>query len=130
MVLVNQEIPDSLQKDISEPKLTNQLLDLNQTSMDLYAKSSKSVTRMPSRDQLACTVSGTQQIAVVSAWEHKSMRINQEFPEGGYLPSQFSPVDLFSDAFRDAKVHIVALQPGDCMYIPSHWWYQTLSAPD
>ena len=63
------------------------MLDLNQTTMELFAKSSKSVTKMPSKDQLACTVSGTQQFGVVSAWEYKQMNVGAEFPEGGYLPT-------------------------------------------
>ena len=91
--------------------------------MEIYAKGSKSVTTMPSKDLLTCTVSGTMDFAVVSAWEHKQMRVNLEFPEGGYLPSHFSPNDLFSESFRDAKVHLITLQPGDCLYIPSYWWY-------
>ena len=58
------------------------------------------------------------------------MRVGQEFPEGGYLPPNYSPTDLFNENFRDAKVHLITLQPGDCLYIPSYWWSQTLSASD
>ena len=50
MVLVDQDIPEGLQADVLEPKVTNQLLDPNQTTMDIFAKGSKSVTKMPSRD--------------------------------------------------------------------------------
>ena len=73
--MLDQEIPLSLQADVLEPKVTNQLLDLNQTTMEMFAKGSKSVTTMPSRDQLACTVSGTQEFAIVAAWEHRMMRV-------------------------------------------------------
>ena len=37
------------------------------------------------------------------------MKTRTQFPEGGYLPVEFSPVDLFDENFRDVKVHLVTL---------------------
>ena len=95
--------------------------------MNIYSKGSKSVTTAPKRDLLTCTVSGQQTIGVVSAWEYSKMRVGKSFPEGGFLPNQYSPVDLFDDDFKETKVHQVILSPGDCIYIPAHWWHQALS---
>ena len=91
--------------------------------MNIYSKGSKSVTTAPKRDLLTCTVSGQQTIGVVSAWEYSKMRVGKSFPEGGFLPNQYSPVDLFDDDFKETKVHQVILSPGDCIYIPAHWWH-------
>lgn len=68
----------------------------------------------------------------MTAWEYTVMRIGTEFSNGGYLPIQYSPVDLIDDSgkFSDAKVHHVTLGPGDCLYIPAHWWIQRLSSPE
>ena len=35
-----------------------------------------------------------------------------------------SGIDLRDERFTGAKVHIVALDKGDCIYIPAFWWYQ------
>lgn len=56
------------------------------------------------------------------------MRVGTEFSEGGFLPPQFSPVDMFNEEWKDAKVHLVTLSQGDCLYLPAHWWLQTESA--
>ena len=58
------------------------------------------------------------------------MRVGSPFPSGGYLPNDFSPVDLFDEGFRDAKVHEITLSPGDCLYVPSHWWHQRRSSDE
>ena len=74
---------------------------------------------------------GSVSYATASAYEYAAMKVGMTFPEDGYLPSQFSPIDLFDEDINRvsdvAKVHIVTLRPGDCMYIPAHWWFQSLS---
>ena len=78
------------------------------------------------KDQLTCAVSGSIEIATSSAFEYAAMKTGKVFPQGGYLPNNFSPVDLFEDdpeQTKIAKTHIVNLTPGDCIYIPSHWWF-------
>mmetsp|Transcript_36926 Transcript_36926/g.48543 ORF Transcript_36926/g.48543 Transcript_36926/m.48543 type:complete len:108 (-) Transcript_36926:131-454(-) len=104
------------------PKVTEQLLDLNFTTMDVLGKGSKDVATRVTSDLLTCVVSGTLEVALVSGWEYLVMRVGHEFSNRGYLPTHFSPVDLFDEAFRDAKVHLVTLGAGDCLYAPSHWW--------
>ena len=108
-VVLDQEIPESLQTDVREPNVTAQLLDLEQTSMNVYSKGSKSVTEQTKGDILACVVSGRQQFALVSAWETSLMKSGHEFAEGGFLPKQFSPLDLFTEAILGVKVHEVTL---------------------
>lgn len=79
---------------------------------------------------LVCTVSGSIEFAVTSPWEYTRMRVGKEFAEGGYLPNNFSPLDLFHEENLTVKVHLVTLGPGDCLFVPSHWWYQSLSSKD
>ena len=38
------------------------------------------------------------------------MRVGKSFPEGGFLPNQYSPVDLFDDDFKETKVHQVRMK--------------------
>ena len=59
-VVIDQELPEKLQADISEPNVTSQLLDLNQTSLNIYSKGSKSVTEQTKGDILACVANGSQ----------------------------------------------------------------------
>jgi hypothetical protein len=91
--------------------------------MNIYSKGSKSVTQQINRDVLVCVVSGLTQISLVSPWETGLMGSGKSFPDGGYLPKQFSPADLFDETLKDVTVHQVTLNPGDCIYIPSYWWY-------
>ena len=42
---------------------------------------------------------------------------------GQKVPETISGVDLRDDSFDAAKVHILKLDKGDCVYIPNHWWY-------
>ena len=73
--------------------------------MSIFSKGSKSVTESVLKDTLHCVVSGTQSFGLVSPYEHYRMRVGQEFPEGGYLPPKYSPVDMFNDDILDVKVH-------------------------
>ena len=43
-MVVDSELPDSLMAEISAPNVTEQLLDLNMTTIDVLGKGSKSVT--------------------------------------------------------------------------------------
>lgn len=123
LVVVDKKIPQSLSQFVAAPNVTEQLLDLNTTTMDILGKGSKSVTQRIDKDLLACVVSGIQEIAVVSGWEYRSMNVGTQFANGGYLPIMYSPVDLFDETQqREAKVHHVTLNKGDCIYLPSHWW--------
>ena len=109
LVVLDQEIPAEMQKHMTEPKVTEQLLDLNQTSMNMFSKDSKSVTQRLEYDLLTCTVSGAQEVAVVAAWEYKKMQTGKEFQEGGFLPPKYSPIDLFDEDYKETKVHSVIL---------------------
>lgn len=68
-------------------------------------------------------VSGTQLVSLVSAWETSLMKTGTDFTEGGFLPKHFSPLDLFSETYQGVRVHEVTLTPGDCLYVPTYWWY-------
>ena len=35
-----------------------------------------------------------------------------------------SPLDLTKAQLRESKIHEMTLAGGDCIYIPSYWWYQ------
>ena len=89
----------------------------------MYTKGSKSVTQQIDKDVLTCVVVGIQHVSLVSPWETGLMGSGKAFPECGYLTKQFSPADLFDETFKDVTVHQVTLNPGDCLYVPSYWWY-------
>lgn len=44
-LLLNQEVPDAIKGDIAEPKVTNQILDLNSVSMSILEQGTISVVQ-------------------------------------------------------------------------------------
>jgi len=61
---------------------------------------------------------------MVTAWERKTMLSkSNKFMNGEELPDRYSPINLSDTAFKAAKVHILTLSPGDCIYVPAYWWY-------
>lgn len=48
----------------------------------------------------------------------------------------YSPVDIMNPdfakhpRFRNAKQLVCTIEPGDTLYLPSHWWHQVVSEPD
>ena len=74
-MLIEQEIPETLKNHIIEPKVTEQILDLNITTMSIYEKKMTTVTRSAALDQLNCVVTGQQTWYVVSGWEYSKMRV-------------------------------------------------------
>ena len=75
-------------------------------------------------------MSGETTIYMVTAWERRSLLTGKPFITGEVLPPWFSPIELTNEDFKDAKVHIITLLKGDCMYIPAYWWYQIEGPPD
>ena len=73
--------------------------------MSIFSKGSKSVSETILKDALHCVVSGTQSFGLVSPYEYHRMQVGQEFPEGGYLPLKYSPIDMFNEEYVDVKVH-------------------------
>ena len=31
--------------------------------------------------------------------------------------------------FKDAKVHTIRIQDGDCLFLPANWWHRVSSSP-
>ena len=97
------------------------MLDLHHTGLNIVEKGSASVTQCAKADQLTCAVSGQTTVYIVTAWESRVMQTGKV--SGQKVPETISGVDLRDEGFRDAKVHILKLDKGDCIYIPNHWWY-------
>jgi len=51
------------------------------------------------------------------------MYAGEEIARDEQLPPNVSPVDL-TQGLASTRVHVVSLSAGDCVYVPSHWWYQ------
>ena len=119
--ILGEDIPESIQDHISEPNVTSQLLDLHHTGLNIVEKGSASVTQCAKAEQLTCAVSGQTTVYIVTAWERRVMHTGKV--AGQKVPETISGVDLRDEGFKDAKVHILKLAKGDCVYIPNFWWY-------
>jgi hypothetical protein len=120
---LDQELPESLLNDIQEPKVTNQLLDLKSVSLSVLPHNAQSATQTLPNDQLICAVSGSTSVHMVTGWQRYLMYAGEAFPNGDDCPNNASPIDL-SQGISHTRVHSVALDKGDCVYVPPFWWYQ------
>ena len=97
------------------------MLDLTHTGLNIVEKGSASVTQCAKAEQLTCAVSGQTTVYIVTAWERRVMQTGKV--SGKPVPETISGVDLRDVNWKDAKVHILTLDKGDCVYIPNFWWY-------
>ena len=49
---------------------------------------------------------------------------------GETMPKTISPFNLSHETFKDSKVHVISLKPGDCLYVPPYWWTQIQSSDE
>jgi hypothetical protein len=84
------------------------------------------------REALICTITGDLKLTIVPPWERLLVYVGSE--QG--LPSNYSPVDFFNpdynahENFRTATAFDIVLKDGDCLYLPSYWWYQQETSPE
>jgi len=80
---------------------------------------------------MICVATGQLKLVVVSSWDRTFV-----YPGAQSYPTNFSPVHFFKPdvrqhpLFKEASAFDVSLKPGDCLYLPPYFWYQTQSAID
>lgn len=60
---------------------------------------------------------------LVTGWQRFTLYAGMPFPNGEPNPPHISPLDLTSGSLK-TRVHKVTLEAGDCVFVPSYWWYQ------
>ncbi len=60
---------------------------------------------------------------LVTGWQRYTLYAGMPFSNGEPNPSHISPLDLSSGNLK-TRVHKVILEAGDCVFVPSYWWYQ------
>lgn len=134
MKLLNYYIVDEpltsidLTKDITSKPEFLQFTRKRRTMLTIWPN----FIRHPSYRQeelLACVVVGQETFKIVPP-AYKQHIYSGVFEK--YEPD-VSPVNFFKENLQHfplttaAKMYTVELNPGDCLYIPSYWWYQSES---
>ncbi|XP_031567482.1 tRNA wybutosine-synthesizing protein 5-like [Actinia tenebrosa] len=114
-------LPPSLQcEDITD----NMLVD---TVMWFSSGGTKSVLHNDDVDNINCLFSGTKELVFID-YKKYNKKVKIDHPSGGYSGVDVDRVDFTKyPGLRDVQVYHVAMEPGDCLFIPYKWFHQVRS---
>ena len=64
-------------------------------------------------------------VHLVTGWQRFNVYAGMPFPQSGEpVPPNFSHLDITTTHGLDGtRVHVMSLSEGDCVFVPSFWWY-------
>eukprot|EP00347_Sterkiella_histriomuscorum_P020430 403337837 len=128
-VIYDQRVPESLMEDIFEPKVTQQILKHQDTSI-IQGIDIKTIAQYYQKDRMFCVAQGYFNVTLAPSWERLFIYA------GLNVPPNFSPVDFNRPNLQQfpnfdvATKYYIDLEEGDCLYIPPYWWQQIESDPN
>lgn len=90
--------------------------------MNILEGDTLSILHAVANDQLICTVSGSVTYHLMNGYQRAVVSGGKPFRSGEANPPMSSPVDI-SEGFGRNRVHEMKTEKGDCVFIPSYWWY-------
>lgn len=129
---------DALKEDISEPDAVNVGLYSNGTTFTVMSQGTMTLGTSNLQDVLHCVVAGPgEKVSLASPYQRLGIRpgvpTDAENPdtkqmERVEIPLTFTFVDMNNAKINEKDINFlkimhVLLQPGDCVYIPSNWWF-------
>lgn len=92
--------------------------------MSVLEQGSISMLQADDFEQLVCAVSGEINIHLVTGWQRYQLYAGEPFPKSGEpMPPNYSHLDI-TEGLEGTRVHMMTLSKGDCVFVPSFWWYQ------
>ena len=91
--------------------------------MNVIEGDSYSILHAQPVDQLICTVAGEVTFHLLSGYQRAVVAGGRKFRSGEPNPPMSSPMDI-REGVKTTRVHQFTTAPGDCVFIPSYWWYQ------
>jgi hypothetical protein len=59
---------------------------------------------------------------LVTGWQRYVLYAGMQFKSGEPNPPNISPLDI-TKGHENTRVHEISITKGDCVFIPSYWWY-------
>lgn len=127
--------------DVKEPQAVNVMFDLERISFNFLSQGAKTMTTSNTEDRLHCLVSGADEhVFLVTPLQRGGVRAGEaaqlpaptpEDPENTQefdISPNYSWIELDREEVSPENMHVlkivdVVLHPGDCVYIPTRWWY-------
>lgn len=117
------EPPGNLAKDMELPPIMDSLFDIEKITY-WHGFGTQTRAHTDAMENMMCVYEGYKNFTMVAPMDRKYLYTGTEGVPDNYSPVEFVQPDYFKHPlFKNARVKMAHILPGDCLYVPAYYWH-------